>query len=636
MALMDTLIDETRAREAVQPAVAARRLRLNYETVIYALLIALALALRIAELDTVPLTLTETHDALAAWRAITPSAPGDPLVASSPIQHLLMAMGFATLGGTEFAARILTALIGTAIVVMPLAFRPWLGSTRTLAFSAALACSPTLLLASREANGAIIGLFLTLLMLWALWRLYTTRGAGYGIALVVLGAVTLFLTESGGVFLVAMPLVAALIAGWWNRRERRQFEFDADQDDEEAAPPVTALVPWSVALPVAGLIVVAVATGFMLNASGLTAVGGVITGLLSGFVSAPSAVTPPLYPWLTSIFYETFAWGLALVSIVVLARTYSFGFLERLFAAWLVLGLFVSLVWQGGRAEHAVWFVIPLAGLIAPLLTRMIAPDDRVNSVHWPVPYWARWVLALVVLGLLMALSSAFQGIARSLVNAADGQIAAAAFDIPTVVLFVVTLMFIVVSYFMAGSLWDSRSALRGLGLGVALFGLITSLGAGWNTAVPQADRASELWRLQAVHRDQFLLRDTLLEIALRQSRGFTALPVAVLAPQDGPAAWAVRDFTNARFLTAVDDAFSAEVVLVGNGTFPGDWGAPYVGQDFTQIHYWSPATLYPIDMPAYWSMGQVRTSIISLTNTELWLRQDVYDGVDPASIPRG
>ncbi|MCS7069907.1 MAG: hypothetical protein NZM00_00255, partial [Anaerolinea sp.] len=487
---------------------------------------------------------------MAAWRAIAPDAPGEPLIASSPIQHLLMAMGFATLGANEFAARILTVLPGAAVVLLPLLFRSWLGATRTLLFSAALACSPTLLLASREANGAIIGLFLTLLLLWAVWRLYMTRRPGYGVAVVALGAIAVFLTESGGVFTVVMPLSAAWIASWWNRRAERRYAFEIETDEQAAAPPVAALIPWRIALPAAVLIVLALATGFMLYSTGLTGIGTVIAGFFGGFSARAVPLAPPLYPWVVSIFYETFAWGLAVASIVMLVRTYRFGFLERMFAIWLALGLFASVIWPGGRAEHAIWFAVPLAGLIAPLLETLIKPDETINSVHWPVPYWARWVLGLVVLLLLMALASAFQGIARALLNAPNGEIAAVNVSVPTLVLFVVTLMFIVVSYFMAGSLWDNRTALRGLGLGIAFFGLSTALGSGWTVAVPRADSAAQLWRLQAVQRDQFLLRETLLEVARRQARGFTTMPVTVLAAQDGPAAWAVRDFVNARFIT--------------------------------------------------------------------------------------
>jgi len=300
------------------------------------------------------------------------------------------------------------------------------------------------------------------------------------------------------------------------------------------------------------------------------------------------------------------------------------------------LGIIAAIVWPGGRADHAIWFAVPLAGLVAVLLHTLLLADDPVNRVYYPAPYWARWVLALAVFGLLLAIASAFQGIGQALLTAPGGDLAGVVWDVPTVVLFMVTLLFIVVAFFMAGSLWDNRTALRGIGLGVAAFGLLTSLGAGWNAAVPYGDRAAELWRLQAVQRDNFLLRQTLLKVAKREAGGSTELPVTVLAAQNGAVAWAVRDFPNAEFITDLTDAVDAPVLLVGSGLLPSQTGVPYVGQDFAQVHFWSPAVLFTGDIVAYWTQGLTRSALTGLANTELWLRQDIYDGVDPADLPRG
>lgn len=626
------------ARTETVTAAPVGGIRLNYEIVAYALLIALALALRIAELDTVPLNLRETHDALAAWRAISPEAPGDPLISSSPINHLLLAMGMATLGATEFAARILFVLFGTSILILPLAFRSWLGRTRTLLISFVLACSPTLLIASREVSGSTVALFLSVLMLWALWRLHVTGRGTYGAAAVVFAVMGAVLADTAGVWIVSLPIGALLIAAVWQRRAGQRFSFATDED---AAPTITprsviSAIPWSVAIPVAALIVVAVATAFLLNADGLTTVGAVIAGWLGGFTTSSVPEAPRLYPLVTSLFYETFAWGLAVVSVIVLLRGFALGFVERFFIAWIGLGIVAAIVWPGGRADHAIWFAVPLAGLVAALLHTLLLADDPVNRVYYPAPYWARWVLALVVFGLLLAVASAFQGIGRALLAAPDGNLAAVVWDVPTVVLFVVTLLFIVVAFFMAGSLWDNGTALRGIGLGVAAFGLLTGLGAGWNAAVPYGDRAAELWRLQAVQRDNFLLRETLLQVAKREAGGTTELPVTVLAAQNGAVAWTVRDFSNADFITDMAEAAGDPVLLIGNGALPLDTGVPYVGQDFAQVHYWSPAVLFPGDMAAYWSQGLTRSALTGLANSELWLRQDIYDGVDPDQLPRG
>ncbi|MBZ0298155.1 MAG: hypothetical protein K8J31_00330, partial [Anaerolineae bacterium] len=83
-------------------------LALSYEWIAYGMLIALALALRIAELDSIPLTNREAAQALAAWRALHPALPGSVIVPESPLLFLLHGFGFSIFGGTEFAARLFT------------------------------------------------------------------------------------------------------------------------------------------------------------------------------------------------------------------------------------------------------------------------------------------------------------------------------------------------------------------------------------------------------------------------------------------------------------------------------------------------------------------------------------------------
>lgn len=627
--------------QAALPHSGAGTIRISYEVIAYVVIIALALALRVAELDTVPLNAAETHDALAAWRSISPEAPGDALISSSPINQLLLAMGMATLGANEFAARILFVLFGTSIILLPLAFRPLLGRTRALLFSIALACSPTLLIASREASGSTVALFFALMMLWAFWKLVQTRRGTFGAAGVVFGVMGALLTDAAGLWIVGVPLVALAVAAFGHNRSTERFAFTDAEADEATARPLTlqsflGLIPWTLALPVSALIVVATGTAFLLNPNGLTSVGAVIAGWIGGFTVPSSPDAPLMYPFVVSIFYETFAWGFGVIAVIVLMRRYSGSFVERFFIAWIGVGIIVSLIWQGGRADHAILFAVPLAGLVAALLHALIETDDPTNRPYWPAPFWARWVLALVIGGLLLAFASSLHSLAQDMLAVPEGNLAAIAWDVPTLVLFVVTFLFVIVAFFMAGSVWDTQTALRGVGLGVLIFGFVTSLGAGWNTAVPYADRASELWRLQAIHRDTFLLRETLLEVGLRQARGFTGMPVTVLATQDGPVAWAVRDFPEATFETDPAAAIGDAILLVGNGTFPGDNGVPYVGQDFTQMHYWSPGTLFAGDVLAYWTQGLTRTTITSLANAEIWLRQDVYDGTDMFADPRG
>ena len=120
-----------------------------------------------------------------------------------------------------------------------------------------------------------------------------------------------------------------------------------------------------------------------------------------------------------------------------------------------------------------------------------------------------------------------------------------------------------------------------GLGLGLAIFGGLTSLGAGWNAAVTNADAPVVFWHMTATHGDTALLRQTLFDVADRQSGGLPAMPVTVIAPQDGIVAWLLRDFTHADFIDNVGDAAGDEVVLL-----PGSVQQPELGLELRRAGF--------------------------------------------------
>ena len=110
-------------------------LAISYEWIAYGLLLVLAVWLRVAELDTVPLASAEATQALATWRALHPALPGAAIVPESPLLFALHGLSFSTLGASEFSARIFTALAGAFLVVAPALFREVLGWSRAYLFS---------------------------------------------------------------------------------------------------------------------------------------------------------------------------------------------------------------------------------------------------------------------------------------------------------------------------------------------------------------------------------------------------------------------------------------------------------------------------------------------------------------------
>ena len=98
-------------------------LAVSYELIAVVMLALLSLALRVAELDNVPLTNYEASQALAAWRVLHPHLPGSTIVPDSPLLFLLHSIVLSISGGAEAAVRSFTALAGVGLVLSPLLFR---------------------------------------------------------------------------------------------------------------------------------------------------------------------------------------------------------------------------------------------------------------------------------------------------------------------------------------------------------------------------------------------------------------------------------------------------------------------------------------------------------------------------------
>ncbi|PJF38560.1 MAG: hypothetical protein CUN55_16935, partial [Phototrophicales bacterium] len=146
--------------------------RLSIEAVAYILLVAFALILRFAELDTVPLASTETHRALAAWQYLHGANSPMPLVADSPLIFWSQVVAFTLGNATEIGARLFTVIASIGLVLSPLLFRSLLGVSRTFFISLMLAISPVHFLAARFASPAVWALLAAMVLLWALWRFY--------------------------------------------------------------------------------------------------------------------------------------------------------------------------------------------------------------------------------------------------------------------------------------------------------------------------------------------------------------------------------------------------------------------------------------------------------------------------------
>src|SRR5512146_1342808 len=141
--------------------------RFRYEPLLYALAFLLALAVRLVKLDAAPLS-----DAEARWalQALGVAQGTRPLLGSQPAYILLTSVLFYLLGaGTNFLARLVPALAGSALVLAPALFAHRLKPRVSVILAFLLALEPGLVGLSRQAGSGILAVAAVLLA-WGFWE----------------------------------------------------------------------------------------------------------------------------------------------------------------------------------------------------------------------------------------------------------------------------------------------------------------------------------------------------------------------------------------------------------------------------------------------------------------------------------
>jgi hypothetical protein len=637
-----TIITETRIPQARTEGVA-----IPVEWVAYFALFLLALAFRLMSLGDVPMSVQEAPDALAAWRTVWTGMPAFPeeAVTSSPSVFWAQKIGFTLFGGSEFAARLLTALAGTALAFTPLLFRADLGRTRTFIFCLLLTFSPISLLASRTSAGVIWAALFAMLGIWALRRYWTSNQGSDAVGAILAFAALLFLSEPGGILLALVLLLAAIIAVILNTVE---------QIDETPNPaPFSEIsrrvgsMPFLSSLAIAIGVIIAVTTGFLTYSQGLSGVAELVGGFFSGWTQR-AAEAPRFYPLLVSFFYEPILWLFAGIGIVMLLRRRDFILFDRFFLTWTGLALLAALIYAGADASYALYLTIPLAGLASYTIANCFTEERSIwseNLKNDEVPslsnvHWGKALLAVVMLGFLAMLSMHLQIIGRTILTieggTLDGLFAQSSNTVirASMIWTFITVLFIIVGGLLAASVWGNTTALQGLALGLLAFMLINGLSAAWSAGVSDADNPAEPWHTRATAPDTVLLRNTMAELAQRETLGYFYIPVTVVQDasvglaRDGVVAWILRDFRNVSFVNSVEEARSDEIIIMRPQAEEPDLGGSYVGQPFTITNEWDTTTLRGFDFISWWFQRQTRTQPVPLQDVVLWVRLDIYESV--------
>jgi hypothetical protein len=185
-------------------------------------LLALALILRLWELDGRTIHYDEAIHFYYAWRLSNLEEYIHSPWMHGPFQIEFTALILNLLGDTDFTARLGYVLFGTALVGLPYFLRDHLGRTGALVAGVLLALSPTLLYFSRFGREDIIIAFWTTGLLVLAWR-YIHEGKDYYLYLAAAVLAFMFATKETAYFVVlafgallgllALPDLVPLVSG---------------------------------------------------------------------------------------------------------------------------------------------------------------------------------------------------------------------------------------------------------------------------------------------------------------------------------------------------------------------------------------------------------------------------------------
>jgi hypothetical protein len=557
--------------------------RLKYEGWLYGLAFLIALGLRLIQLGASPLTDSEAQLALQALRL----AHGQrPLLDPQPAYILFTSLLFFITEATNFTARLLPALTGSALIFAPRLFRDRLKPRPALILAFLLAFDPALTALSRQANGTILALTF-LLFAWGMGRNGRAIPAGVFAALALLSGPSAWsgLLILGLTFLFFRP-----------------------------ANPSTPMTNDQLRITGFSLLSTLLLAGtlFFTAPNGLSAFFASLPAYLQGWV-APSAFTPArvLFAFLA---YEPLG---IFLTMFALLRGFRLGSPRvRCLSIWLALSLLLAVFYR--QPGELAWAVIPLLILAAQELSRAfdIFPEERteisvVSGALLILLIYIWFNVANIGLNPYEHLTPTTLLLLNRLVTLPFG---------PRYVILFGALLILVVSVVLVALGWSPRTARLGATWSFSLFLGVYALAAAWGTSGMRLPNSVELWSADQppIHVD--LLVASVQQASLLSTGHITTQPVTVWSIQSPALEWALRD-RKVKIVTALDPLNPPPLLITPLMNDPGLPSA-YRGQDFT----WRQPPVWEAIQPPDWFGWLVYRQLPRQTETIiLWARDDLF-----------
>lgn len=557
---------------AAQPQGLSLREWLTVERVLYGVLLLVAAGLRGFMLTDQPLNTPEAINVWTAWVGATGSTLATGTNPSSPLLHSLYMLLFWALDGSDFLARLLPVIIGTATVLLLWYWRDWLGRNVALIAAALIAIDPWLIAYSRLADSVGLSLFLGMLVLTALVQLviqpadkavpahwHYVAAVGFGLLVI-----------SGPQLWNWLPVLTIFVISIVPLARTQEL--------------LGARSAWLLAL---GLTLVG-ATGWLAQPATIGMLSTSLTVWLRGWLGTEGATYPLSWFWIRLLVEAVmilFFGVLGLWTRWQHATTAGARRWNRFLTLWLLWGLLLALV--PGRSP----LILAMVGL--PLI---FLAAEGINSL-WhearPGISWRENGLLIGVLAILF-LSFCFWLAAFSNNAQIDALLAR------TLIIIIVLMLLLIVAF----TLWvDGRQARLVTGSGVGAILLLWTLSSGWALNQHFDLRYPDGFFAAYTNPDVVRLKDAVQMLSAQRAGDATQLPVQVemAGTPDPVLGWYLRDMRNLQWVLApglVDGASPTVVITLPDSQGVEQLATSYVGSRYALHDRWLPSELLLTETP--------------------------------------
>lgn len=577
---------------------------LKNEGWLYWLAFLIALGFRLIQLGASPLTDSEATLALQALHIAQGQAP---LLAPQPGYILLTSIFFAVINSTNFLARFVPAIAGSALVFVPYFFREKIKPKPALVLAFLFAIDPGLVALSRQAGGTMLAVA-SLLFAWAMWRRQRTVLAGVLAGLALLSGTSLW---AG---LLVLGLTGLFLRGMEARPTASAESKLADGSSAHDAQSTNSQFAFTQYRPAIFALVLTLLFGgtlFFLSPNGLSAWLSALPAYLTGWTSA-AAMTPGRI-LLAFAAYELLGIFFAILALIRGYRRKSRRVMRL--SLWLAVALLLAVFYR--QTSELVWAIIPLLTLAAFELAQVfeMQAEERVE-------------VGVVVVALLILLAYIWFDLSKIALDP-RGQLGSTLLPFfgrnvevkaaPYVVLLGAFLILILGISFVAFG-WSARTAWLGMSWAFVLVLGAYTIAAAWSSSGIRAQNGVEFWIPDQPPVQGKLLLSTIDDISEFSLGHARAEPVTVMGVDSPALEWALRD-RQVEIVSTLDSQVAPAIVITPMLT---DLGLPaaYRGQDFTwrQTLQWQGITAPDwLRWLVYRQLPKENETIV------LWARDDLF-----------